>query len=97
MTISYDIIRRPLVSEKSVETIKSKKYAFEVAVDATKTEIKLAVEEAFGVKVKKVTTINYQGKIKRQGRHEGRTSSWKKAYVQLTKDSKAIEFFESLQ
>ena len=93
----HDIIIRPLVSEKSVSTIKSKKYAFEVHPDATKPQIKLAVEEVFGVKVEKVTTINYQGKIKRQGRHEGRQSSWKKAYVQLTKDSKPIEFFESLQ
>ena len=97
MAIAYDIIIRPLVSEKSVDTIKSKKYAFEVAVDATKPEIKKAVEEAFGVKVERVNTINYKGKVKRQGRHEGRQSAWKKAYVQLTKDSKAIEFFESLQ
>ena len=97
MTISYDIILRPLVSEKSVSTIKSKKYAFEVAVGATKPEIRDAVEHAFGVKVEKVTTINYKGKMKRQGRHEGRQSAWKKAYVQLTKESKAIEFFESLQ
>ena len=64
---------------------------------ADKTQIKNAVEEIFGVKVEKVTTINYQGKIKRQGKHEGRQSAWKKAYIQLTKESKPIEFFESLQ
>ncbi len=95
--ISHDIIIRPLVSEKSVSTIKTKKYAFQVHLDATKPQIKKAVEEVFGVKVEKVTTVNYQGKVKRQGKHEGRQSNWKKAYVQLTKESKAIEFFESLQ
>jgi large subunit ribosomal protein L23 len=97
MTNSYDIIRRPLVSEKSVEGIKNKKYVFEVALEATKPQIKKAVEEIFGVKVEKVTTINYDGKVKRQGRHEGRTAAWKKAYVQLAKDSKGIEFFDSMQ
>lgn len=95
--IAQDIIIRPLVSEKSVSTIKSKKYGFVVHVDADKTQIKNAIEEIFGVKVAKVTTLNYQGKIKRQGKHEGRQSAWKKAYVQLTKESKPIEFFESLQ
>jgi large subunit ribosomal protein L23 len=94
---AYDIILKPLVSEKSVSTIKSKKYAFRVHPDANKTDIKNAVEEIFGVKVGYVNVVNYKGKIKRQGKHEGRESSWKKAYVQLTKDSKAIEFFESLQ
>jgi large subunit ribosomal protein L23 len=97
MKTAYDIILKPLVSEKSVASIKSKKYAFRVATDATKPEIKWAVEQAFGVKVKSVNTINYDGKIKRQGKYEGRASAWKKAYVQLSKDSKAIEFFESLQ
>jgi large subunit ribosomal protein L23 len=97
MGIGYDIILKPLVSEKSVATIKSKKYAFKVAPEATKTDIKNAVEEIFGVKVESVNTVNYDGKVKRQGKHEGRQSAWKKAYVQLTKDSKAIEFFESLQ
>lgn len=95
--IAHDIIIRPLVSEKSVSMIKAKKYAFAVHPDADKNQIKKAVEEAFGVKVEKVTTINYQGKIKRQGKHEGRQSAWKKAYIQLTKESKPIEFFESLQ
>jgi len=65
--------------------------------DADKMQIKNAVEEIFGVKVEKVSTINYQGKVKRQGKHEGRQSAWKKAYIQLTKESKPIEFFESLQ
>ena len=95
--IAHDVIIRPLVSEKSVASIKAKKYGFVVHPDADKTQIKNAVEEIFGVKVEKVTTINYQGKIKRQGKHEGRQSAWKKAYIQLTKESKPIEFFESLQ
>ena len=95
--IAHDIIIRPLVSEKSVSSIKSKKYGFVVHPDADKTQIKNAVEEIFGVKVEKVATINYQGKVKRQGKHEGRQSAWKKAYIQLTKESKPIEFFESLQ
>lgn len=95
--IAHDVIIRPLVSEKSVASIKAKKYGFVVHPDADKTQIKNAVEEIFGVKVEKITTINYQGKIKRQGKHEGRQSAWKKAYIQLTKESKPIEFFESLQ
>ena len=95
--IAHDVIIRPLVSEKSVATIKAKKYGFVVHPDADKTQIKNAVEEIFGVKVEKVTTINYQGKVKRQGKYEGRQSAWKKAYIQLTKESKPIEFFESLQ
>lgn len=95
--IAHDVIIRPLVSEKSVASIKTKKYGFVVHTDADKTQIKNAVEEIFGVKVEKVTTINYQGKVKRQGKHEGRQSAWKKAYIQLTKESKPIEFFESLQ
>lgn len=94
---AHDIILKPLVSEKSVATIKSKKYAFRVHPDANKIDIKNAIEEIFGVKVESVNTVNYMGKMKRQGRHEGRESAWKKAYVQLTKESKAIEFFESLQ
>ncbi len=95
--IAHDVIIRPLVSEKSVASIKSKKYGFVVHPDADKMQIKNAVEEIFDVKVEKVSTINYQGKVKRQGKHEGRQSAWKKAYIQLTKESKPIEFFESLQ
>ena len=92
----YDIIKRPVLSEKSYSEIANKKYVFEVAVDANKIEIKEAVEKIFGVKVEKVNTINVRGKLKRQGRTQGYTSKRKKAIVQLTKDSKAIEFFESL-
>ena len=93
---AYDIIRRPIITEKGNEGIANKKYTFVVAKDANKTQIKAAVEEIFKVKVKKVNTVNVRGKYKRQGRTEGYTSSYKKAYVQLTADSKAIEFFESM-
>ena len=93
---AYDIIISPILTEKSYEGIEAMKYTFKVDVRATKTQIKKAVEEIFGVQVAKVNTVNYDGKIKRMGRSEGRTPSFKKAYVQLTADSKRIEFFDSL-
>ena len=93
---AYYIILKPILSEKSFDGISDKRYTFEVLKTASKTDIKNAVEQIFKVKVEKVNTVNYDGKIKRMGRHEGRTASYKKAIVQLTKESKAIEFFESL-
>lgn len=93
---AYDIIKKPVLSEKSYAGISEKSYTFIVDKKATKTEIKYAVEQAFGVKVAGVNVVNYDGKIKRMGRNEGRRSSFKKAYVKLTKESKPIEFFESL-
>ncbi len=93
---SYDVIIRPVLTEKSYTGIPSKTYTFRVAKSANKVEVKKAVEEIFGVKVEKVTTSVVKGKTKRQGRTEGKTPDWKKATVSLTKDSKAIEFFESL-
>ena len=93
---AYDIIIKPVLSEKSYDGIALKKYTFKVAKTATKTDIKRAVETIFGVKVAKVNTSNVDGKVKRMGRNEGRTAAYKKAIVQLTEDSKAIEFFESL-
>lgn len=93
---AYDVIKRPILSEKSYAGISDKTYTFEVARAATKSEIKVAVEKIFEVKVAKVNTSNYDGKVKRQGRSEGRTSAYKKAIVTLTADSKAIQFFESL-
>ena len=93
---AYDVIIRPILSEKSYDGIQDKVYTFEVAKDANKTQIKMAVEEIFKVKVQKVNTMNLDGKLKRMGRTEGRRPSYKKAIVQLTADSKAIEFFESL-
>lgn len=93
---NYDIIIEPILSEKSNMGIDSKKYSFKVVKQATKTQIKVAVEQIFGVKVLKVNTSNYDGKLKRMGRNEGRRSAFKKAIVTLTADSKAIEFFESM-
>ena len=93
---TYDIIKRPILSEKTYAGIQEKKYAFEVAKNSNKVEIKKAIEEIFGVKVKSVNTVNVNGKLKRQGKTQGYTSDYKKAYVTLTADSKAIEFFESL-
>ncbi len=94
--VAHDIIIRPILSEKSYADIANKKYTFEVAKEATKTNVKKAVEEIFKVKVESVNISNVYGKIKRQGRHEGLTGSYKKAIVQLTSDSKTIEFFDSL-
>ena len=93
----YDIVIRPIITERSMASVADKKYVFEVAKDAGKIEIKNAVEQIFGVKVAKVNTLNMQGKLKRMGaRPAGRRPSWKKAMVTLTADSKAIEFFESM-
>ena len=91
-----DIIKRPILTEKSYAGIENKRYTFEVAKDANKTEIRLAIESIFGVKVDSVNTVNCHGKLKRMGRNEGFTPDYKKAIVQLKKDSKAIAFFESL-
>ena len=93
----HDIILRPVLTEKAYEGIGDKRYIFEVAVGANKTEIKLALEAIFkDIKVEKVNTLRTIGKIKRQGRTSGRTPEIKKAYVTLTKDSKPIEFFEGM-
>ncbi len=92
----FDIIIKPILSEKSYADIANKKYTFEVVKSANKTEIKKAIEELFGVKVKSVNTANIDGKLKRQGKSQGYTSNYKKAYVQLKEDSKTIEFFDSL-
>jgi large subunit ribosomal protein L23 len=93
---AYEIIKKPVLSEKSYAGIANKKYVFIVDAKADKTQIKNAVEQVFDVTVAKVNTVNVRGKLKRQGRNEGFTASYKKAYVTLTADSKAIAFFESL-
>ena len=94
---AYDIIKRPVITEQSMDETEFKKYTFEVAKDANKIQIAKAVEEIFGVKVAKVNTLNMQGKEKRTGRYPaGRRPSWKKAMVTLTEDSKTIEFFEGM-
>ena len=93
----YDIIIRPIITERSMAATSVKKYVFEVAPSAGKIEIKNAVEKIFGVKVEKVNTIRMEGKEKRQGAAPaGRRASWKKAMVKLTADSKTIEFFEGM-
>lgn len=92
----YDIIIKPVLTEKSYDSIAANTYTFIVAKDATRTQVKMAVEAIFGVKVARVNTINTLGKMKRQGRTQGRRPNLKKAYVTLTKDSKGIEFFDSM-
>ena len=96
MKSEYDIIIRPVLTEKSYATIADKKYVFVVDKNCNKSEIKSAVEKIFGVKVESVNTLRTDGKIKRQGRTQGRTPEIKKAYVTLKKDSKPIEFFEGM-
>ena len=93
---NYDIIIKKVSTEKSNSGIADKDYTFIVMKKATKTDVKIAIEQIFGVKVARVNIANYDGKLKRMGRNEGRRSSFKKAYVKLTEDSKPIEFFESL-
>ena len=93
----YDIIRRPVITEQSMEDVAAKKYVFEVDINSNKTDIKAAVEEIFGVKVAKINTVRMQGKVKRTGAYPaGRRAAYKKAIVTLTADSKTIEFFEGM-
>ena len=97
MTKAYDIIKKPVLTEKSYADMADKKFTFEVAINANKTEIKAAIEEIFeGVKVENVNTMRTLGKMKRQGRTQGRTAEVKKAIVTLKKDSKGIPFFERM-
>ena len=97
---AYDIIKKPLLSEKSYAQIGEKIYTFVVDKAATKIDIRNAVEKIFDVKVEKVNTMIVKGKEKSQntkkGRTVGKTSDYKKAIVTLKKDSKPIAFFESL-
>jgi large subunit ribosomal protein L23 len=95
----HDIIRRPVLTEKAYEGFDDKRYVFEVDIRANKAEIKNAIETIFaedGVKVAKVNTLRTLGKMKRQGRTQGRTPETKKAYVILKKDSKTIKFFDGM-
>ena len=96
-TTAYDIIKRPIITEQSMEQTEMKRYTFEVAKTANKIEIAKAIEEIFGVKVASVNTLNVPAKAKRMGAgRPGTTRAWKKAYVTLTADSKTIEFFEGM-
>ena len=93
----YDIILKPVITEASMSGIDSKKYTFLVHPDATKVQIKEAVEKMFeGAKVASVNTMNYDGKTKRRGMIYGKTAKKKKAVVQLTAESKDIEIFQGM-
>lgn len=96
MKSAYDIIRRPIITENSIDLTADKKYTFEVDRKANKTEIKKALEKIFEVDVKQVNTMIVKGKLKRQGRTAGFRRSWKKAIVTLTPESKEIELFEGM-
>ena len=97
MKSPYDVIIKPVLTEKSYADMAERKYTFQVAIGANKTEIKQALESIFeGVKVDSVNTMRTIGKIKRQGRFSGRTPEVKKAIITLKKDSKPIPFFEGM-
>lgn len=93
----YDVIKKPIISEKSMNIMNEKKYTFVVHPNSTKSQIKDAIEKMFdGVKVDKVNTMNYDGKTKRRGATSGKTPKYKKAIVKLTQESKDIELFEGM-
>lgn len=93
----YDILLKPVITEKSMDAMSEKKYTFKVHPQATKVQIKEAVEKMFaGTKVEKVNTMNQDGKTKRRGATSGKTSKVKKAIVTLTAESKEIEFFDGM-
>ena len=97
MKAPYQIIKRPIITEKSMEMLDENKYTFEVDKRANKPEIKAAIEAIFdGVKVKSVNTMNYKGKKVRTRYGYGKKADWKKAYVTLTEDSEAIEYFDGM-
>ena len=92
-----DIIRRPLITEKcTIQRELTETYAFEVAMDANKIQVKKAVEAQFGVRVAEVRIARMHGKLRRQGRFFGYRPDWKKAYVRLAEGEKPIEFFEGV-
>ena len=95
MKTGYDVILRPIITENSMDMAAEKKYAFKVAQDANKTEVRKAIEEIFDVKVAKVNTISVKGKEKRMGRYTGFRPDWKKAIVTL-EGEKTIEFFDGM-
>lgn len=91
-----DIIKRPVITERTSDLMSNLTYVFEVDKRANKTEIKQAIEQIFKVKVTNVNTMIVPAKPKRYGRFSGYTSEWKKAFVTLSKDSKPLEFFETV-
>jgi large subunit ribosomal protein L23 len=96
MKLAYDIILKPVISERSMDDAQNRKYTFKVAVDANKTEVKHALEEIFGIEIEKINIMNVKGKVKRMGKNVGRTAASKKAIATLTPKSKEIEFFQGL-
>ena len=96
MKTGYDVIISPIITENTMDMAADKKYAFKVAKESNKTEVRKALEEIFGVDVAKVNIVNVSGKKKRLGRTFGTTSSYKKAIVTLTPDSKEIELFQDM-
>ncbi|MDD2483636.1 MAG: 50S ribosomal protein L23 [Eubacteriales bacterium] len=96
MKTPYDIIIKPVISEKSMDDAALKRYTFKVATSANKTQVRHAVEEIFGVDVARVNIMNVKGKLKRMGKNVGMTAASKKAIVILTDKSKEIEFFKGL-
>lgn len=96
MKTPYDIILKPVITERSMDDAANKRYTFKVATDANKTQVKHAVEEIFGVDVEQVNIMNVKGKLKRVGKNVGMTAASKKAIVTLTEKSKEIEFFQGL-
>lgn len=88
-----DIIKRPIITEKTSDLMEANKYAFEVDMKSNKTEIKLAIESIFDVKVKKINTVKMPAKPKSYGKYNGYRSAWKKAIITLTDESKTIELF----
>ncbi|MDO4383460.1 MAG: 50S ribosomal protein L23 [Eubacteriales bacterium] len=92
----YQTIIKPIITEETMDLASDKKYVFQVAKDANKTEVRQAVEKIFGVNVAKVNVMNVNGKTKRMGRYVGKTADYKKAVVTLTADSKEIEIFQGL-
>ena len=93
-TNAYEILKRPIITEKSMSVLEDKVYTFEVDKTANKTHIKLAIEELFDVKVERVNIINAKPRPRRVGKYAGYKSAFKKAIVKLTKDSKEITTFE---
>ncbi len=96
MKTEYQTIIKPIITEETMDLADEKKYVFQVAKEANKTEVRQAVEKIFGVNVAKVNILNVSGKTKRMGRYVGKTASYKKAVVSLTADSKEIEIFQGL-
>jgi len=96
MKTAYDIIIKPVISERSMDDAQARRYTFKVALGANKTQVKHALEEIFEIEIAKVNIMNIRAKKKRMGRSEGMTSASKKAIVTLKPNSKEIEFFQGL-